>query len=80
LYRCTDTSVQVIEDTFKTLTARSDIGIVLINQHVANTIRHVLNDYTKIIPTILEIPSKDQPYDPEKDYIMQRVNMMLGFN
>jgi V-type H+-transporting ATPase subunit F len=38
----------------------------------------VLNEYTKAIPTVLEIPSKDQPYDPEKDYIMQRVNMMLG--
>lgn len=45
---------------------------------IANDIRHLLRDYTKTIPTILEIPSKDQPYDPEQDYIMQRVNMMLG--
>lgn len=45
---------------------------------IANDIRHLLRDYTKTIPTILEIPSKDQPYDPEQDYIMQRVNLMLG--
>ena len=31
-----------------------------------------------MIPTVLEIPSKDMPYDPEKDYIMQRVTMVLG--
>jgi V-type H+-transporting ATPase subunit F len=31
-----------------------------------------------MIPTVLEIPSKDVPYDPEQDTIMQRVNMVLG--
>ena len=31
-----------------------------------------------MIPTILEIPSKDQPYDATKDSIMHRVNMVLG--
>jgi len=50
----------------------------LINQHIANSIRHVLKDYNQTIPTVLEIPSKEFPYDPEQDYIMQRVNMMLG--
>lgn len=33
---------------------------------IANDIRHILRDYNKIIPTVLEIPSKDQPYDPEQ--------------
>ena len=73
-----DTEVEEIEEAFINLTTRNDIGILLINQHVANDIRHLLRDYTKTIPTILEIPSKDQPYDPEQDYIMQRVNMMIG--
>mmetsp|Transcript_1531 Transcript_1531/g.1534 ORF Transcript_1531/g.1534 Transcript_1531/m.1534 type:complete len:117 (+) Transcript_1531:47-397(+) len=73
-----DTEVPVIEDAFRSFTARNDVGIVLINQHIANDIRHLLRDYTKTIPTILEIPSKEQPYDPEQDYIMQRVNLMLG--
>lgn len=75
-----DTPVPVIEETFNTLTNRTDVGILLINQHVANTIRHLLNDYIKPFPTILEIPSKDHPYDAEKDYIMVRVNQMLGFS
>lgn len=73
-----DTDVEEIEEAFTSLTNRSDIGILLINQFVANEIRHLLRDYEKTIPTILEIPSKDQPYDPDQDYIMQRVNMMIG--
>eukprot|EP01041_Mallomonas_annulata_P015917 gene15917-33524_t len=73
-----DTDISVIEESFRTLSERTDIGIILINQHIANDIRHLLRDYTKTIPTVLEIPSKDQPYDPEQDYIMQRVNLMLG--
>eukprot|EP00614_Pseudopedinella_elastica_P007853 CAMPEP_0172603500 /NCGR_PEP_ID=MMETSP1068-20121228/23750_1 /TAXON_ID=35684 /ORGANISM="Pseudopedinella elastica, Strain CCMP716" /LENGTH=106 /DNA_ID=CAMNT_0013405261 /DNA_START=132 /DNA_END=452 /DNA_ORIENTATION=- len=73
-----DTPLPVIEASFDNLTNRDDIGIILINQHVANEIRHLLKDYSKTIPTVLEIPSKDSPYDPEQDYIMQRVNQMLG--
>ena len=45
---------------------------------VANEIRHLLKDYNKTIPTVLEIPSKDSPYDPEQDYIMQRVSQLIG--
>ena len=51
---------------------------MLINQHVANTIRHLLSNYSKTIPTVLEMPSKDAPYDPSQDYIMQRVSAMLN--
>lgn len=56
-----DTTVSQIEDAFNRLTAREDVAIVLINQHVANEIRHVLGSYSKTIPTVLEIPSKDVP-------------------
>lgn len=73
-----DTKLVQVEETFREYTNREDIGIILINQHVANSIRHVLKDYTATIPTVLEIPSKEHPYDPEQDYIMQRVNMFLG--
>eukprot|EP01035_Chromulina_nebulosa_P036547 gene36547-49244_t len=73
-----DTDKAVVENFFKTMTSRNDIGIILINQHVANDIRHILRDYNKVVPTVLEIPSKDQPYDPDQDFIMQRVNMVLG--
>lgn len=67
-----------MEEAFTNFTQRDDVGIILINQHVANDIRHVLKDYNQTIPTVLEIPSKEYPYDPEQDYIMQRVNMYLG--
>ena len=107
-----DTTISLIEETFKSLTSRSDVGIVLINQHIANEIRHLVNSYTETIPTVLEIPSKvrlglwrgrrggspplsaalgfplgntnpkiitqEHPYDPTKDYIMQRVQLYLG--
>jgi V-type H+-transporting ATPase subunit F len=73
-----DTNLKQVEEAFTTYCSRDDIGIILINQHVANDIRHVLKDYTATIPTVLEIPSKEHPYDAEQDYIMQRVNMYLG--
>jgi V-type H+-transporting ATPase subunit F len=73
-----DTPLDQVEETFRKFSTRDDIGIILINQHVANEIRHVLKTYTATIPTVLEIPSKEHPYDPEQDYIMQRVNMFLG--
>ncbi|TDH72994.1 hypothetical protein CCR75_006173 [Bremia lactucae] len=72
------TPISVIEASFRLLSSRDDIAIILINQHVAEEIRHLLNTYEKTIPTVLEIPSKDLPYDPAKDYIMKRVNLMLG--
>mmetsp|Transcript_38131 Transcript_38131/g.46521 ORF Transcript_38131/g.46521 Transcript_38131/m.46521 type:complete len:119 (+) Transcript_38131:24-380(+) len=72
-----DTQQKTVEDAFKSYITRDDIGIVLINQHIANNIRHVLKDYNQTIPTVLEIPSKEHPYDPAQDYIMQRVNMFL---
>ena len=73
-----DTKMSQVEDAFRRFSTRDDVGIILINQHVANDIRHVLKDYNQTIPTVLEIPSKEHPYDPEQDYIMQRVNMFLG--
>jgi len=73
-----DTTLTQVEDAFKNMSTREDIGIILINQHIASDIRHVLKDYNQTIPTVLEIPSKEHPYDPEQDYIMQRVSMYLG--
>jgi len=73
-----NTSVRDMENAFKSFTSRPDVAILLINQHVANNVRHLLNDYDKLVPTVLEIPSKDHPYDPEQDYIMQTVTRMLG--
>lgn len=67
-----DTPLSQVEQAFSNFSQRADVGIILINQHVANDIRHVLKDYNATIPTVLEIPSKEHPYDPEQDYIMVR--------
>lgn len=74
-----ETKIQQVEDAFKSLSSRDDVGIILINQHVANDIRHVLKDYNETIPTVLEIPSKEHPYDPEQDYIMVRSHVCLQY-
>lgn len=106
-----ETSVKRIEDAFKEYTNRDDVAIVLINQYIANMIRHLIANYTAVsdsiamfvpaqgvmaclwrikaatvpvllclqpIPAILEIPSKEHPYDPSKDSIMTRVKIMFG--
>lgn len=67
-----------VEEAFKDLTTRKDIAILLINQHVAETIRHLIDDYSQMMPALLEIPSKDHPYDPEKDTILKRVNRLFA--
>lgn len=66
-----------IEDFFKSLIVRKDIGIILISQHVAENIRETLDAYDEIIPTVLEIPSKNHPYSIEKDSVMQRALRQL---
>mmetsp|Transcript_100674 Transcript_100674/g.224824 ORF Transcript_100674/g.224824 Transcript_100674/m.224824 type:complete len:134 (-) Transcript_100674:82-483(-) len=69
-----------VEDMFHTLTNRKDISMILITQGNADEIRHVVDAYGasgQVIPTVLEIPSKEQPYDPRKDSIMQRVAQFL---
>jgi V-type H+-transporting ATPase subunit F len=61
-----------IEDIFNSLINRKDIGIILISQHIAEMIREKLDEYNEIIPTVLEIPSKNYPYCIEKDSLMMR--------
>lgn len=70
----------MLEETFHTFVGRKDIAILLINQHVAEKIRHVLECFqaTEPFPAILEIPSKDHPYDPERDTIMKRVQKLFS--
>lgn len=67
-----------IESSFDKLIERKDIAIILINQHIADKIRHRIDTYTAAFPTILEIPSKDHPYDPEKDSVLRRVRRLFG--
>lgn len=73
-----ETTAAAIEEAFKSFTNREDIAVLLINQGVANTIRHLIDSYSRPVPAILEVPSKDQPYDPTQDSILARVKFMFG--
>ncbi|CAK8578252.1 unnamed protein product [Lathyrus sativus] len=72
------TTVKQIEDAFKEFTSRDDIAIVLISQFVANMIRFLVDSYNKPVPAILEIPSKDHPYDPTHDSVLSRVKYLFS--
>mmetsp|Transcript_38035 Transcript_38035/g.61340 ORF Transcript_38035/g.61340 Transcript_38035/m.61340 type:complete len:124 (+) Transcript_38035:498-869(+) len=67
------TPVNQIEEAFRAYTARDDVAVILITQTCAEQIRATVDDYDGMIPTVLEIPSKDNPYDPNKDSVMQRI-------
>ncbi|XP_043569185.1 V-type proton ATPase subunit F [Chiloscyllium plagiosum] len=73
-----ETSVAEIEETFKSFLSRDDIGIILINQYIAEMIRHVIDAHTLSIPAVLEIPSKEHPYDASKDSILRRAKGMFS--
>ncbi|KAM0697672.1 hypothetical protein Q7P36_002526 [Cladosporium allicinum] len=73
------TEQAAIEEAFDQFTRqRKDIAIVLINQHIAERIRPRVDQYNEAFPSLLEIPSKDHPYDPEKDSVMKRVRKLFG--
>lgn len=67
-----------IERAFDDFTTRKDVGILLINQHLADKIRHRVDAYTQPFPSLLEIPSKDHAYDPDKDSVLRRVRRLFG--
>ena len=65
-------------DCLKAFIKRDDIDIILINQNVAEMVRHVIDGHTAPVPAILEIPSKDHPYDPSKDSILRRAKGLFN--
>eukprot|EP00435_Cladocopium_sp_Y103_P024130 s2022_g5.t2 len=72
--------IKDIEEQFHDLTARKDISMILITQDCAEMIRRAVDEFAhsgQMIPTVLEIPSKDTPYDPRKDGVMQRVAFFM---
>lgn len=74
------TTQEEIEKAFKTFTDRDDVAILFINQHIANEIRHLITEFNKPLPAIIEVPSKDHPYKPEEDPVFQRVSALLGLS
>ncbi|CAK8682713.1 V-type proton ATPase subunit F-like [Clavelina lepadiformis] len=73
-----DTPTNEIEEQLKKFLNRQDIAIILISQSIADVVRHVIDAHVEPIPTILEIPSKDAPYDPSKDSILRRAKGMFS--
>mmetsp|Transcript_46477 Transcript_46477/g.85162 ORF Transcript_46477/g.85162 Transcript_46477/m.85162 type:complete len:134 (+) Transcript_46477:104-505(+) len=69
-----------IEEKFNEFSSRDDLATIMITQTCADLIRPAVDAYSatgRVIPTILEIPSKDQPYNPKNDPIMQRVALFM---
>lgn len=66
-----------IETAFRKMLERDDIGVILISQNIAERVRNIIVEHDKVIPTILEIPSKETPYEPEKDTIVLRAATIL---
>ena len=60
-----------LEEAVRGFLNREDIAILLIVQHIAENVRHIIDNYTKLTPAILEIPSKEHAYDPSKDFILK---------
>lgn len=75
-----DTPIGEIEECFKRFIKRDDIDIILINQSYAELIRHVIDAHTSPLPAVLEIPSKDHPYDASKDSILRRAKVIFLIN
>lgn len=45
---------------------------------IAEMIRPLIDSHDQMMPAIVEIPSKDHPYDPEKDTLMKQVNRLFS--
>jgi V-type H+-transporting ATPase subunit F len=52
--------------------------VILITQEASDKfLRELISQREEIYPVILEIPSKEKPYDPVKDVVMQRAHRLL---
>lgn len=68
----------MVENTFDRFLRDSMISVVLVTQEVSEKfLREKIARREEIYPVILEIPSKEKPYDPVKDMVMQRAHRLL---
>ena len=51
---------------------------MLTARQIAEQIRETVEKFQDAFPAVLEIPSKDHPYDPEKDSVLRRVRKLFG--
>jgi vacuolar-type H+-ATPase subunit F/Vma7 len=76
--RSAETPQEAIEEKFKAFTTNDDISVILISQEIASQIRWLIDDFDSPVPSILEIPTKSKPYDPEQDPTYERIKRLLG--
>ncbi|EAN99043.1 putative ATP synthase subunit [Trypanosoma cruzi] len=67
-----------IETAFTNMCANDAVGVIVICQHIANDIRHLIEEQKEPIPCILEIPSKGGLYDAERDFVLEKITRALG--
>lgn len=75
-----DTTLSQIETAFTKMLANPEMGIIMISQNIAEAIRNKIAEHEEVLPTIMEIPSKDVPYDPTKDTVLCKAARMLYGN
>ncbi|XP_033164175.1 probable V-type proton ATPase subunit F 2 [Drosophila mauritiana] len=73
-----DTTPKQVEECFKKFLRRPDIAIILINQVYADMIRPTVDAHNLAVPTVLEIPSKQHPYDSSRDSILKRAQRVIS--
>ena len=78
-----ETTDEELEAALQAYLEDPKIAIVFIAQNLAERVRNVinehLNDEEKILPTIMEIPSKEAEYDPTKDsMLVQAATKLFG--
>ena len=76
-----ETTDDALEATFKAWTNKEEVGIILIGQSYAERIRNMIVEHLaneeKILPSVLEIPTKECPYDPCKDGMLVKAASKL---
>lgn len=75
---CAETPQDAIAEKFKAFTTNDDISVILISQEIAGQIRWLIDEFESPVPSILEIPTKSKPYDPEQDPTYERIKRLLG--
>ena len=77
-----ETTDEELENAFQGYIADNKMGIVFIAQNLAERIRDKINEHNKdedtILPVVMEIPSKESGYDPEKDTMLKQACLRIG--
>jgi V-type H+-transporting ATPase subunit F len=69
---------EIVETTFKRFLKDPTIAVILLTQEVSEEfVKELVQSHEGISPVILEIPSKEMPYEAKKDIVMQRAHRLL---